>query len=80
MGPSLLLLEVEIRTPYLIVHEAKRGVNAPDPQYQLYGEMLAAAWLNWKGIRQLPLSRKFSDATPSMIDNWTFVHGVIDDD
>ena len=35
--------------PYLIVHEAKRGVHSSDPQIQLYGEMLAAAWLNWTG-------------------------------
>ena len=28
------------QAPYLIVHEAKRGVHASDPQTQLYGEML----------------------------------------
>ena len=38
----------KIRGPYLVVHEAKRGINAPDPLCQLYGEMLAAAWINWK--------------------------------
>ena len=65
----------KIRTPYLIVHEAKRGVNAPDPQYQLYGEMLAAAWLNWKGNAN-PEQEIFGCYTIN--DSWTFVHGVID--
>ena len=26
----------KIRSPYLVVHEAKRGINAPDPLCQLY--------------------------------------------
>ena len=64
----------KIRTPYLIVHEAKRGVNAPDPQYQLYGEMLAAAWLNWKGNSN-PEQEIFGCYTVN--DAWAFVHGVV---
>ena len=52
MGPSLLLLEVRFRTPYLIVHEAKRGVNAPDPQYQLYGEMACCRMAQLERKRQ----------------------------
>ncbi len=64
----------KIRTPYLIVHEAKRGVNAPEPQYQLYGEMLAAAWLNWKGNPN-PEQKIFGCYTVN--DSWVFVHGVV---
>lgn len=64
----------KIRTPYLIVHEAKRGVNAPDPQYQLYGEMLAAAWLNWKGNAN-PEQEIFGCYTVN--DTWAFVRGVV---
>ncbi len=52
-----------IQSPYLIVHEAKRGLNAPDPLYQLLGEMLAAARLNWE---QDANPEKFSDVTPSL--------------
>ena len=64
-----------IQPPYLVVHEAKRGVNAPNPQFQLYGEMLAAAWLNWKKntnveqtildvTRSLTIGRLYSEPLP----------------
>ena len=66
----------KIQTLYLIVHEAKRGVNAPDPQYQLYGEMLAAAWLNCKNTTTLE-QEIFGCYT--VVDNWTFVRGVVGD-
>ena len=63
-----------MRQPYFVVHETKRGVNAPDPLYQLLGEMLAAAWLNWK-----------KDANPepeifgcyTVAASWAFVRGVV---
>ena len=63
-----------MRQPYFVVHETKCGVNAPDPLYQLLGEMLAAAWLNWK-----------KDANPepeifgcyTVADSWAFVRGVV---
>ena len=63
-----------IEPPYLIVHEAKRGVNAPNPQFQLYGEMLAAAWLNWKADAN-PEQQIFGCYT--ITDDWTFVRGVV---
>ncbi|MDE0427926.1 MAG: hypothetical protein OXN25_23965 [Candidatus Poribacteria bacterium] len=66
----------KIRTPYLIVHEAKRGLTAVDPQYQLYGEMLAAAWLNYKNTTALE-QEIFGCYT--VVDNWTFVRGVVGD-
>ncbi len=66
----------KIQTPYLIVHEAKRGVNAPDPQYQLYGEMLAAAWLNCKNTTTLE-QEIFGCYT--VVDNWAFLRGVVGD-
>ncbi|MYK16897.1 hypothetical protein F4055_01840 [Candidatus Poribacteria bacterium] len=66
----------KIRTPYLIVHEAKRGLTAVDPQYQLYGEMLAAAWLNYKNTTTLE-QEIFGCYT--VVDNWTFVRGVVGD-
>ena len=73
-GALALSVGGKIRTPYLIVHEAKRGVNAPDPQYQLYGEMLAAAWLNWKGNSN-PEQEIFGCYTVN--DTWVFVRGVV---
>ena len=65
-----------IRPPYLIVHEAKRGINAPDPQFQLYGEMLAAAWLNWK-INPTAAQEIFGCYTVN--DSWAFVRGTVSD-
>ena len=66
----------KIRPPYLIVHEAKRGVDAPDPQYQLYGEMLAAAWLNWNN-KPAPEQEIFGCYTVN--DTWAFVRAVVGD-
>lgn len=63
-----------IQPPYLVVHEAKRGINAPNPQFQLYGEMLAAAWLNWKTDTD-PEQQIFGCYT--IADDWTFVLGTV---
>ncbi len=68
--------------PYLIVREAKRGVNASDPQIQLYGEMLAAAWLNWKGGADAqsgttPTARQEIFGCYTVSENWTFVRGIV---
>ena len=64
----------KIRGPYLVVHEAKRGINAPDPLCQLYGEMLAAAWINWKNNFN-PEQEIFGCYTVN--DTWAFVRGVV---
>ena len=63
-----------IRPPYLIVHEAKRGLNAPDPLYQLYGEMLAAARINAKQDAA-PEQEIFGCYTVN--ETWVFVRGVV---
>jgi hypothetical protein len=59
-----------LRAPFLIVVEAKRGVEGGDPVTQLYGEMLAAAWLNAKktGHPHQQLHGCYTVA-----DIWTFV-------
>jgi len=61
---------------YLIVVEAKRGLEALDPQIQLYGAMLAAARLNWERNGETP-QEIFGCYT--IADNWTFVHGLVSD-
>ena len=68
--------------PYLIVHEAKRGVNSTDPQIQLYGEMLAAAWLNSKGAEAIPSTGTSAETQEifgcyTVSENWTFVRGTV---
>lgn len=65
-----------IRPPYLIVNEAKRGIHAPDPRFQLYGEMLAAARLNWE-MDPNPEQEIFGCYTVN--DSWAFVSGVVSD-
>ena len=63
-----------MRQPYFVVHETQRGVNAPDPLYQLLGEMLAAAWLNWKkdANREPEIFGCYTVAA-----SWAFVRGVV---
>ena len=65
-----------IQPPYLnlIMHEAKRGVDARNPQFQLYGEMLAAAWLNWE--RDTHTEQEIFGCY-TIADNWTFVRGGV---
>ena len=63
-----------MRPPYLIVHEAKRGLNAPDPLYQLYGEMLAAARMNAKRDAA-PEQEIFGCYTVN--ETWAFVRGIV---
>ncbi len=73
-----------IRPPYLIVHEAKPGCrtpiadasceDAPDPLYQLYGEMLAAARINAKRDAA-PEQEIFGCYTVN--ETWAFVRGIV---
>jgi hypothetical protein len=64
-----------ISTPYLIVMEAKRGLEAENPQYQLYGEMLVAAWLNWQ--KQADKTEQEIYGCYTISDTWTFIHGIV---
>lgn len=63
-----------VTAPYLIVAEAKRGLEAQNPQFQLYGEMLAAAWLNHQenGRAEQEIFGCYTIG-----DNWTFVRGQV---
>ena len=67
----------KIQQPYLIVHGAKQGVNtSPDPEVELLGEMLAAAWLNWKKDAN-PEQEIFGCYTVAA--TWSFVHSIVSD-
>ena len=66
------------QAPYLIVHEAKRGIHSSDPQIQLYGEMLAAAWLNWKSSKTTSKGGQEVFGCYTVSDSWTFVQGTVD--
>jgi hypothetical protein len=60
----------ELRSPFLVLVEAKRGVEGRSPVPQLYAELLAAAWVNARETGQ-PNQRLYGVYT--VADNWTFV-------
>lgn len=60
--------------PYLIVLEAKRGIEAVDPVPQLYGHLLAASQINWRQDHQEP-QEMFGCYT--IADTWVFVRSVL---
>ncbi|HKE05998.1 MAG TPA: Clp protease N-terminal domain-containing protein [Blastocatellia bacterium] len=61
---------------YLIVVKVAGGLEAKDPQIQLYGSMLAAARLNWENDKKVP-QEIFGCYT--IADNWTFMKGLVSD-
>lgn len=61
-------------SPYLVVVETKRGIEGADPIPQLYGQLLAAAYLNWKADHQDP-QEIFGCYT--IADSWTFLRGEV---
>jgi hypothetical protein len=67
----------DLEAPFLIVVEAKRGVEGSNPVPQLYGEILAAACLNAAVAGQSAI-RIYGCFT--VADSWTFVradlHGL----
>lgn len=67
-------LSGDIDVPYLLVIEAKWGLSSPDPRPQLYGQLLAAARLNWQHTPR-PVINLFGCYT--IVDNWTFVYATV---
>lgn len=65
-----------IETPYLVVVEAKRGLEAQNPQFQLYGQLLAAARINWENDHRVPQEIY---GCYTIADTWTFIRGEITD-
>ncbi len=75
-GALALDIGGKIHPPYLIAHEAKRGIDASDLEVQLLGEMLAAAWLNWKKDDN-PEQEIFGCYTVAA--TWAFIRGIVRD-
>jgi hypothetical protein len=63
-----------IETPYLVVIEAKRGLEAQNPVYQLYGQLLVAAHLNWENNPKEP-QEIFGCYT--IADSWSFIRAEV---
>lgn len=62
--------------PFLVLVEAKRGIEGSDPTIHLYGEMLAAARLNWQ---QQPRDVQIIFGCYTIADTWTFLRGEVRD-
>jgi hypothetical protein len=67
-------LSGQIDSPYLVVVEAKRGLEAQNPQFQLYGSLLAAAWLNQQ---KMPADQQEMYGCYTIADSWTFVQAIV---
>ena len=63
-----------LEAPYLVILETKRGVEAQNPIFQLYGQLLAAAHLNWELTPRDP-QEIFGCYT--IADSWTFVRAIV---
>lgn len=72
-----------IEVPYLVMVETKRGIEGQNPIAQLYGELLAAARLNWEDNRESVPDTQEIFGCYTIADSWTFVRalvGAIDSD
>lgn len=61
--------------PYLVVIEAKRGIESQSPVAQCYAQMLAAAHLNWEQDNDQP-QEIFGCYT--IADSWTFIRAEVE--
>jgi hypothetical protein len=67
-----------LESPYLVVVETKRGVEGHNPVFQLYGQLLAAARLNWEQAQESErgeFEQVFGCYT--IADSWTFVRAEV---
>ena len=64
-----------IEVPYLVVLKTKQGVEATNPVFQLYGQLLAAARLNWEDTPHDP-QEIFGCYT--IADSWTFMRAEVE--
>lgn len=63
-------IDGELRAPFLLLVEAKRGVEGASPVAQLYAEMFAAALTN---ARECGLATTTLYGCYTIADDWTFV-------
>ena len=63
-----------LEVPYLVIVETKRGIENQNPLFQLYGQLLAAARLNW-ARDGLEIQEIFGCYT--IADSWTFVRAEV---
>ena len=61
--------------PYLVVVEAKKGLDNQNPLYQLYGQLLTVAHLNWENDQQ---DRQEVYGCYTIADIWKFIRAEIE--
>ncbi len=71
MGPSFA---GRIQCSYFVMVETNRGVENTNPIFQLYGQLLAAAWLNDQ-VKPQETQEIFGCFT--IADSWTFVRAEV---
>lgn len=64
-----------VKAPYLVMVETKRGIENANPIFQLYGQLLAAARINWAEDSKDP-QEIFGCYT--IADSWTFVRAQVE--
>ncbi|MDM8564765.1 hypothetical protein QUF74_03850 [Candidatus Halobeggiatoa sp. HSG11] len=65
-----------LEAPFLIIVEAKRGLEAENPLIQLYSQILAAAYLNWQNDSTNDIQTIFGCYT--IADTWKFLKVDVD--
>lgn len=64
-----------VESPYLVIVETKKGIENQNPVFQLYGELLAAARLNWENDGRSP-QEVFGCYT--IADVWKFMRAEVE--
>lgn len=64
-----------VEAPYLVVLEAKRGLEGENPLLQVYAQLLAAAHLNWENDGKEP---QIIFGCYTIADNWKFMRAEIE--
>jgi hypothetical protein len=71
-------IATRVVAPFLVLVEAKRGIEGSDPTIQLYGEMLAGAKLNWqRNWQRHPQDSQIIFGCYTIADTWTFLRGEV---
>ncbi len=64
-----------LESPYVVVVETKKGIEGQNPVSQLYGQLLAAAHLNWEPEKP---ARQEIFGCYTIADTWKLVRAQID--
>ncbi|MEM7533260.1 MAG: hypothetical protein AAF639_13850 [Chloroflexota bacterium] len=75
-------LASQLHTPWLVIVEAKKGLENKDPRYQLYGQILATIFLNHQAKRtsadvEITVDESVLYGGYTVVDNWTFIRAKV---